>query len=72
MSKEAFLEVTISFAVNSGDTTSGPMLVRFGAIQTITPQQTGTRIILCNSGTVLFATETYEQIAAALAGVKPL
>ena len=67
--KEAFLEVTISFAVAEKP---GPMLIRIGAIQTITPQQTGTRIILCNSGTVLFATETYEQIAAALAGVKPL
>jgi hypothetical protein len=71
VSKEAFLEVTISFAVNSGDTTSGPMLVRFGAIQTITPLASGTKISL-GGGTALYATESYEQIAAALAGVKPL
>lgn len=68
MSREAFLEITQTNDLGG----STPMLVRFGAIMTVKPLgEKGTRISL-GEGMVVYSTESYAQIMAALAGVKPL
>lgn len=68
MSKEAFLEITQTNDLGG----STPMLVRFGAIMTVKPLgEKGTKINL-GGGMTVYSTESYEQIMAALAGVKPL